>query len=120
MARDPDWGLLDRPFMLHWDGTTWSLVQTPDPGGNSKYTDLSGVVAYATDDVWSVGGMGDQIDDTTFTVHWDGSSWSEVSASTPGAFAATKDGRGGLWAVGNRHVDQSSAWATKAQHLCPA
>jgi hypothetical protein len=57
----------------HWDGTSWSQVPSPSPGGaGGSY--LNGVSALATNDVWAVG----ETHDGTLIEHWDGNSWSVV------------------------------------------
>src|SRR5262249_50505306 len=38
---------------MHWNGSQWSLVSTPNPGNNNN--DLWGVAALSTGDVWAVG-----------------------------------------------------------------
>src|SRR5262249_40015223 len=120
VARDPDWGIMDRPFMVHWDGTRWSLVDTPDPGGHSQDTDLSGSGAFASHDVWAVGSVGNEPEWRTFTIHWDGSGWTEAASTTPGRFvAAATDGGAGLWGAGDRSVSQPfSGTVTLGEHLC--
>src|SRR2546423_8736565 len=37
----------------HWNGTQWSLVQSPSTG--SLYNTLTGVAVVSTNDVWAVG-----------------------------------------------------------------
>jgi hypothetical protein len=93
------------PLTEHWDGTQWSIVQAPDPNGGSTF--ILGVAANATNDVWAVGEIGTKNNKVaTYTMHWDGTSWSagksenvhgklvtlfNAVAAVPGA---------GLWAVG--------------------
>ena len=43
---------IDRTLTEHWNGTTWSVVASPNVGGNDNL--LNGVSA-ATGDVWTVG-----------------------------------------------------------------
>jgi hypothetical protein len=119
VARDHDYGILDHPFTAHWDGSTWSLVSTPDPGGSSGDTDLWDSVALASDDVWAVGSVGNEPDWSTLTLHWDGLAWTQLSSSTPGRFLATApDLVGGIWGLGDRSVSQPSYTATMVQHFC--
>lgn len=40
---------------MHWDGTAWSIVPSPNITGNGVQNDLCGVAAIAPDDVWAVG-----------------------------------------------------------------
>ena len=45
----------DRTLTLHWDGTAWHRVQSPNAGPPKAANDLVSVSAIATDDVWAVG-----------------------------------------------------------------
>ncbi|MBZ5596898.1 MAG: hypothetical protein LAN83_01135 [Acidobacteriia bacterium] len=71
-----------RTLAMHWDGSQWKLVRTPNPGshcqGNSGNV-LNAVAAVAPNDVWAVGFF--------FTcnallkpmvLHWDGTAWTPV------------------------------------------
>jgi hypothetical protein len=55
----------------HWDGTSFSVVSSPNPNpsGNSE---LRAIVAVSANDVWAVG----TIIPGGVTEHWDGTSWS--------------------------------------------
>jgi hypothetical protein len=91
-------------ILMHWNGTTWSLVNGPP--ANSSY--LFSVKAFATDDVWAVGYK--DYDSThgtssTFTLHWDGTTWTEIA--TPNAatglnnlFGLDGNAPNDVWAVG--------------------
>lgn len=43
----------DQPLVLHWDGTRWTVVPSPDPGPTGS--GLAGVAAVAPNDIWAVG-----------------------------------------------------------------
>jgi len=61
----------------HFDGSAWTVVETPDPGryGNELY----GVRAFASNDVWAVGQkLTGSAPDAALVLHWDGSCWQEV------------------------------------------
>jgi hypothetical protein len=100
----------NRPFMLHWDGSAWSQVPTPNPGDNSQ---LNSVAARDASDAWAVGTyLTSGLELHSFVLHWDGSNWSVVRApshthqvhrglSTPGATGvATVPGTKLVWVVG--------------------
>jgi len=91
-----------------------------NPGGSSEDSDLWGAAAFAADDAWALGSVGNEPDWTTFTVRWDGSSWTQLASSTGGRFlAVAPDGSGGLWGVGDRSVSHPYfGTATLVQHLC--
>jgi hypothetical protein len=61
----------------HWDGTSWSVVSSPNPNpqGNNS---LVAVAAVSASDVWAVG---HQLQGP-FTEHWNGMSWKILA--TPG------------------------------------
>jgi hypothetical protein len=62
----------------HWDGTGWSQVPSPSPGGaDGSY--LFAVSARSATDAWAVGRTYQGL----LIEHWDGSSWTQVTS--PGA-----------------------------------
>ena len=72
---------LDRPYVLHSDGASWTEVAVPYPAGRSTL-DVVGLVATAPNDAWLVvdgypTGGGPHIPST---FHWDGAGWSDVPA----------------------------------------
>ena len=107
---------VDRTLTLHWDGTVWHRVKSPNGGPPQAPNDLVSVGALASDDVWAVGTRGLH----TLTMHWDGTAWSIVKSPTPGGNAnlagvvavATDD----VWAAGG-DVDRSiNAGRTLIEH----
>jgi hypothetical protein len=71
-----------RTLVEHFDGTTWSVVTSPSPGALRDV--LYGVAAVTDSDVWAVGGQQDAGGVYhTLVEHWDGTSWSAVSAPDP-------------------------------------
>jgi hypothetical protein len=80
----------------HWDGRTWSVLPSPNHGGDGGLTSVS---AASASDAWAVGGAEGLVE------HWDGSRWSLASACS---FAAETDPvtsvaslpRGTVWLVG--------------------
>ena len=75
----------------HWDGTSWTVVPSPNPNpqGNNGLVAVAGVSA---SDVWAVGHqlLG------PFTEHWNGKSWTIVTTPAGvrffGAMAASSGG----------------------------
>jgi hypothetical protein len=62
----------------HWNGSSWSVVPTADPGTNENL--LYGVVAVSPGDAWAVGQQTNNSGaDQALVEHWNGSSWSAVS-----------------------------------------
>ncbi len=106
----------DRTLTLHWDGTAWRRVKSPNAGPANAANDLVSVAAVAPDDVWAVGVRGLH----TLTMHWDGTAWSVVQSPTPGGnadlasvLAITADD---VWAVGGSVDRQANAGRTLVEH----
>src|SRR5205823_1593623 len=91
----------------HWNGSTWSIVPSPNRGTNNNY--LKSVAATASNDVWAVGFQFDYdqviTNSRTLIEHWNGSTWSIVRSPNRGtnnnylesvAAIASND----VWAVG--------------------
>jgi len=110
----------DRTLAEHWDGTTWSIVPTPNP--SAFHSDLNSVTAIATNDVWAVGAY--QVDSTgsvvhSFAEHWNGSVWALVTStfnptSFTGLFGVTAIADNNAWAVG--YYFNGSAFLTLTEH----
>ena len=96
---DPPHGGLTQTLLAHWNGTAWTLDPNPVPGT------LLGITALASDNVWTVGYVGDLGNYHTLIRHWNGSVWSTVPSPDGGAGDNYLHGVGGssagdLWAVG--------------------
>ena len=71
----------------HWDGSSWSIVASPNVGPTQQHR-LKAVTCLSASDCWAVGyvNSGDVYagdPHQTLTLHWDGSAWAIVpSAST--------------------------------------
>jgi hypothetical protein len=111
---------------LHWNGSVWSVVPSPNPG--TVDTHLNAVSIFASSDVWAVGS--ETSDGSTFgnvVMRWDGASWSVVSVSDPGSVDNDLRGIVGLaaanvWAVGD--FDDGDGERTQVQYYsagpCPS
>ena len=68
---------------MHWDGTSWSIVPSPTPGG---LADLAAVVAVGLNDVWAAGGSVDRQVNAgrTLVERWDGMGWTVVASPNKG------------------------------------
>jgi hypothetical protein len=73
-------GTSPRTLVIHWDGTSWSVVPSPNQDGTNGYSGYSltnvlrSVAAVSADDIWAVGSYGT----TSLIEHWNGSAWSIV------------------------------------------
>jgi hypothetical protein len=103
-----------KTLIEHYDGTSWSVVPSPNVGPDSQYQSnrLLGVTAVSPNDTWAFGsyfaasGSENQM---TLLLHWDGTSWS--LAASPQSQARRLLGRhplcrggdyaGHLWIVGS-------------------
>jgi hypothetical protein len=80
------------PLILHWNGTTWSVV----PGATTGTGELWGVAGVAPDDVWAVGSQ-------ALIEHWNGRTWTVAKAPSPACdalHAVTAIASNDVWAVG--------------------
>lgn len=71
-------------MVLHWDGSQWSIVDSPSPSG---FTELFAVAALAPDNVYAAGFFADPQSGQNMAMlqHFDGSQWSVIPAPTKGA-----------------------------------
>jgi hypothetical protein len=87
-------------LILHWNGTAWKRVASPNPG--SGFNDLYGVTAVSASNAWAVG---DNSNGKTLALHWNGTAWKHVTSPNPGdptelsGVAAVSASN--AWAVGN-------------------
>ena len=99
----------DQTLIEHWNGTSWSVVKSPNPGSSSDH--LNGVTAVSTSDVWAVGN-GKTSSGKTLIEHWNGTSWSVVASPSPGSGgdfrAVDAVSAGNVWAVGYYLSNSSS------------
>lgn len=67
------------PFIEHWDGSSWAVVPSPDPGGTAGLTAVS---AASASDIWAVGDSFGTHDN--LILHYDGSAWTQVPSPNLG------------------------------------
>jgi len=113
----------EKTLILHWGGSSWSLVPSPNAGPNANQ--LYGVAAISADDAWAVG-LGNSTDinhGVGLALHWDGTSWKVVRTPKVGSgantlYAVAALASNDVWAVGESsdqgayvvHFD-GSAWS---------
>lgn len=80
------------PLALHWNGTSWSKVPSPNVGTDPLLHSVT--TANAANDVWAVGD--DVVPGTarrqTLTEQWNGSSWSVVASPDAAGLPTTLSG----------------------------
>ena len=95
----------DNTLTLHWNGTTWAKVTSPNPLPGQT-NQLNGVYARSANDVWAVGeDSSSSAPLATLILHWTGSKWTQVPSPNPGApgnelTAVSADAANDAWAVG--------------------
>ena len=63
-----------RTLILHWNGTAWKQVPSPNQPGND---DLAGVAALFAGNAWAVGNQGGNLENGMI-LHWNGGAWKKV------------------------------------------
>jgi len=94
-----------RTVVLHWNGTRWAQVASPDPGPAPVQDGLSGVSAVSPGDAWAVGQSGLLGKPKTLVLHWNGTAWTQVASPDPSRSTniltdVSADSPGDAWAVG--------------------
>jgi hypothetical protein len=72
-------GGIDQTLVESWNGTAWSIVASPNPGGSNA---LSGVSCVSASTCVTVGSSFNG----TLVESWNGSAWSVVPSPSPGTF----------------------------------
>jgi hypothetical protein len=93
-----------RTLAIHWNGSNWTLVATPNPG--NYFRRLDGITALASNDVWAVGAYSAN-SGSTYTplfLHWNGTQWQHVTSPEIGVYNSLDDvhaiAPNDIWAVG--------------------
>jgi hypothetical protein len=106
-----DGSVLEATLIEHWDGTSWTVVPSPNPTYRST---LRAVSALAPNDVWAVGYMMDAgYGSDPLILHWDGASWTVMPAPEYGddyvyLFGVAAVSPDDVWAVGRRSYASQS------------
>lgn len=104
-------------LVLHWNGSAWSRVTSPNLGAQ---TVLEDVVALSPTDAWAVGyasGSG------ALALHWNGTSWTTAPAPALGSLDAVSAlSASNLWASGSDSEGrlQFANWRGSSWTLTPA
>lgn len=97
-----------KTLAMHWDGATWSVVPTPNPGPTTGFRSirLRGVTAVSSTDAWAVGDYYEDNVSKALTLHWDGAQWTHILSPNVGSrsnvlYAVDATSSGDVWAVGS-------------------
>ncbi|SOE12201.1 hypothetical protein SAMN06272775_3197 [Streptomyces sp. 2323.1] len=98
------------PVIYHWDGTTWTLMETPPVRtgtDTAKITVASRGSVYVAG--WAQGSHGGP--PVPSVVHWNGSAWKDVTGSLADLWLTEieSDGHGGLWVTGTDRTEPVTA-----------
>ncbi|MDQ2809237.1 MAG: S-layer homology domain-containing protein [Chloroflexota bacterium] len=108
----------NRTLIEHWDGSSWSLVASPNPVNSGNY--LYGVTASAPDNAWAVGERVSNTGRLTLILHWDGTIWQEVASPNKVGFNVLQSvvarTATDVWAVGNAFDNSNTLYTTLIEH----
>src|SRR5262249_23413114 len=106
-------------LVLHFDGTSWTIIPSPNPGGLTS--SLAGVVALADGRIWAVGFYYDGTQGRTLLLHGDTSGFEAVPGENfPGegnvlnGIAAS--GLGDIFAAGYHYPNGTSDYQGLIEH----
>ena len=75
-------------FVMHWNGSAWSVVPCPSPAGGSH---ALASASHSPDDAWLIGYYdASPTTKLTFIEHWDGHAWSLTPNPNPAEPAARR------------------------------
>jgi hypothetical protein len=115
---NPEVGLVTFALIEHWNGSRWSIVPSPSPGGDSL---LKGVAAVSANDAWAVGSSASVRGG--FILRWDGKNWTEVHENSyPHAttllFGVSAPSANDLWISGEVAGRGTGGYDTLAEYTC--
>ena len=99
---------VSQTLTLHWNGSAWKLVPSPDPSGPALDQELTGVAGSSAQDAWAVGFYYNGSFDKSMILHWNGTSWKQVTSPSPGSQ--------GTFLEGVRTTSASNAWAVGSSY----
>jgi hypothetical protein len=113
-------GGTQRTLALHWNGTQWTLVNTPNPGNYVRA--LFGVHAVASNDVWAVGTYSADFGKTYLPLflRWNGTQWTHVQGPIFPDYSVLRDvhavSANDVWAVGTNAACNFCEFDTLVMH----
>jgi hypothetical protein len=73
----------EQTLIEHWNGTSWSVVASPNPAPAGHYNELLSVSCLSAANCFAVGEAGTGNPMKTLIEHWNGTSWSIVPSPNP-------------------------------------
>lgn len=111
-----------RTLIEHYDGTSWSIVSSPN-ASSTQGNFFQAVTCAKQNDCWAVGYYVNDADTNTFTLseHYDGSAWTVVDTPNLGRGADDLQAiecltAGDCWAVGYSYDYAAATQYTLAEH----
>jgi hypothetical protein len=89
-----------RSLVLHWDGSRWKQVPTPDPLTRGHASYLDGVTAPSPTGVWAVGRVNRHGAGDALAEFWNGARWRIVHPVGPPLGGVSALGADDAWAAG--------------------
>jgi hypothetical protein len=100
-----------KTLTIHWNGSDWTKVRSPNPSGRTSRNDLYAVKAISSTNVLAIGDTG--FPGTALILRWDGSAWAKVrNGCGVGLKGIDALSANDVWTVGSSttcHFD-GSAW----------
>src|SRR5262249_12821192 len=98
-------GTATKTLVEHWNGASWKVIHSPNPGGQAGASVLNGVNATSAHNAWAVGQYSRGTVDRTLAVHWNGTVWKVIKGPNLGPGSDILEGvaaasAGNAWAVG--------------------
>jgi hypothetical protein len=109
---------------LHWNGTSWARVASPNPGGGEHADQLLAVARQpGTNKAWATGWFTNGTATRTLVMRWNGTSWVVQPSDDPAGealghvlYGVTSTSGTDAWAVGEHESDDELQ--TLALHCC--
>jgi hypothetical protein len=117
-------GTAEQTLIEHWNGSSWKLQPSPNPGGAAGNTILGGVAATSATNAWATGYYtGSSGHGQTLILHWNGQSWRKVLSPNPGSGLNISNGVAAasatnIWAVGSYSNSPGVQEKALALHCC--
>lgn len=73
----------EKTLIEHWNGTSWSVVPSPNPAAGGHYNEFLSVSCISAASCFAVGFSGSGPSIKTLIEHWNGTKWSIVASPNP-------------------------------------